>query len=512
LLLKENDLLNSKLEKPASSQGHGKSLEEVRILQQGLVDTCLRCHGAMGLRQKGLDQTDEKIRQFSLNFSQSKDAIQRLLTKKDRKILNPQFDPNNFYRTIPPSPESKPFKLWQNTAMPPAKTNDFSNELGNLAREGISCTICHHIAPPDEDDVDTFIDTAKASHPDWISDDDLVWTDDFFTFLATNNLGLYTRSEKDQILDPFDDVREKPMQHALALTPRTAPTFKMSTQSLEDENFTSDSAMCGTCHTINLPNIDESIEHEKNPILRLLQPNPVFQDIPHSIEQATYLEWLNSDFGPGLHNKKGPEFQSCQDCHMPNQSPPLDDGSVSKPLAAQIATIQDSNYPFAEHQLPSHEIEVPVRADYRRHELVGMNGFLLKMFEQNTDVLNVNLQDIETYATNGAQLALNNMIQSAEEDRVAALDISVPKVDRSGENLVVDVNIKNNTGHRFPSGVTFRRVWIEFLVKDASDKILWASGKSNEAGIILGANGEQLDTEFLQDQNHYQPHFQEICS
>jgi mono/diheme cytochrome c family protein len=512
ILLKENGLLNKAKEPTVGKLADGKSLEQVRVLQQALVDTCLRCHGAMGLRQKGLNQTEEIIRKFSANFSKSDDAIQKLLTNKDRKILNPQFDPNNFYRTIPPSKETKPFIPWANTGLPPAPTNDHSNELGNLAREGISCTVCHHIAPPDSSDVGQFIKTAKASHPDWISDDGLVWTDDFFTFLATNNSGLYKRSEKDHILGPFDDVREKPMQHSLALTPQIAPTFKMGTHAVADQAFTSDSAMCGTCHTINLPNIGESIENEKNPILRLLQPNPVFQDIPHSIEQATYLEWLNSDFGPGLHNKKGPEFQSCQDCHMPNQSPPLKNGSISKPLAAQIATIQDSNYPFADHQLPSEDIEVPVRSDYRRHEMVGLNGFLLKMFEQNSDVLNVNLNDIETFANNGADLALNNMVQSTTEGRVAKLEISTPETDEAGANLVVDVHVKNNTGHRLPSGVTFRRVWIELLVKGVDEKVLWASGKSNNAGLILGPDNKQLSTEFLKNPDLYQPHYQEICS
>jgi len=305
ILLKENGYLNKGFKKTPSTSDHGKSLEEVRVLQQGLVDTCLRCHGAMGLRQKGLNQTDKEIKQFSGNFSKSKDAVQRLLTKKDRKILNPQFDLNNFYRTPPPSQATVAFKPWKNTALPPATPDHTSDELGNLAREGISCTVCHHIAPPSKDDISEFISTAKANHPKWIGDKGLVWTDDFFTFLATNNSGLYTRSEKDQILGPFDDVKVKPMQHALALTPQVAPTFKMSTQGQEDENFTSDSAMCGTCHTINLPNIGESLKDDENPILRLLQPNPIFQDIPHSIEQATYLEWLNSDFGPGLHNKKG---------------------------------------------------------------------------------------------------------------------------------------------------------------------------------------------------------------
>lgn len=515
ILLKENGLL-----KPSPELADTNKLNEVRQTQQALVDTCLRCHGAMGLRQKGLDQSNETIRKNPSNHSKSKDPIQTLLTQKDRKILNPKFDLNNFYRTVPPSSETKPFKPWADQVMPSPPIGEFSNELGNLAREGISCTVCHHITPPDDDDINTFINTAKAKHPEWIKDDGQIWSDAFFTFLATNNSGLYQRSEKDQILGPFDDVRTKPMQHGLGITPSVAPTFSLGTidnnsksKFAEVKPFTSDSAMCGTCHTINLPNIGESLVNEKNPILRLLEPNPVFQDIPHSIEQATYLEWLNSDFGPGLHNRKGPEFQSCQDCHMPNQAPPIVQGEKgASSLAAQIATIQDANYPYAEHQLPSADINVPIRPDYQRHELVGLNGFILKMFQQNPNVLNVNKQDIETFTNNGAEFALDNMVRSTTENRVATIDVSEPQLDQTGDNLVVGVSVKNNTGHRFPSGVAFRRAWIELLVKDSNQNVLWASGKSNNAGIITGKNGQRLDTEFLKDPNRYQKHYQEICS
>jgi len=134
------------------------------------------------------------------------------------------------------------------------------------------------------------------------------------------------------------------------------------------------------------------------------------------------------------------------------------------------------------------------------------------MFKQNENVLNVNLKDIETYADNGVELAINNMAQSTKEDRVATINIDEPKIDKHGNDLVVDVHIQNKTGHRFPSGVTFRRVWVEFLVKNNNGEILWGSGQSNGAGIIFGANGKQLSTEFLNDPSVYQPHFQEICN
>ena len=65
------------------------------------------------------------------------------------------------------------------------------------------------------------------------------------------------------------------------------------------------SRMCGSCHTIDLPVVDSS-----DPV------QPVGPSTPHSIEQATYLEWLNSAYQNEF-GTPGPQAQSCQDCHMP---------------------------------------------------------------------------------------------------------------------------------------------------------------------------------------------------
>ena len=50
-------------------------------------------------------------------------------------------------------------------------------------------------------------------------------------------------------------------------------------------------------------------------------------------------------------------------CDAPSKSAKSDDPAVPKsidPLASQIASIQDSAYPQAEHQLPSDEIFVEI--------------------------------------------------------------------------------------------------------------------------------------------------------
>lgn len=81
----------------------------------------------------------------------------------------------------------------------------------------------------------------------------------------------------------------------------------------------------------------------------------------------------------------------------------------------------------------------------------------------------------------------------------------------------------NTTGHRFPSGVAFRRAFIEFRVLDSEGETIWVSGHTNRAGVIQHNTRwregevawETLNTEFLKQETagvmpRYQPHYQVI--
>ena len=49
-------------------------------------------------------------------------------------------------------------------------------------------------------------------------------------------------------------------------------------------------------------------------------------------------------------------------------------------LSTQIAAIQDSTYPEADHDLPDADVDIPVRNNYRRHAFVGLNVFQTSVF------------------------------------------------------------------------------------------------------------------------------------
>ncbi len=420
------------------------SVEETQIQ---LTNTCLSCHGAMG--QRSLAHDAEKDSSLDRNF------------KTDYFYLVEALSSNE---TLPPD-----YKY---------------HKYGELAREGISCAVCHHIDAPDPQAVIDW--TPKEG---WINEST---PKELAYMLFHNTTGHYNYGSPDEFYGPFEKVADLPMKHSLGITPVYNP-------------YTSDSQLCGTCHTINLPNV--GLEEDKFPVLTAAEPNPALKKYNHSIEQATFLEWQNSAFARGK-GVPGSDFASCQDCHMPNTFKTVDGNINIDPVTTQIATIQDANYPAAEHILPVAEIDVPLRSEYKRHEHVGLNAFLLEMFDQFPDVLGVSKGDPMTSAKNGVDLAIENMVRQAREDTV---DLSVTIDSFTGKKLQATVNVTNKAGHRLPSGVAFRRVFLEFSVMDGTE-VVWASGRTNSVGVILGADGKPLPSEFLPDSTTYQPHYQKITS
>lgn len=460
----------------------------LRDYQQALANTCLSCHGAMGQRQLQIDFTEKKPGIADPNF------YYPAYTMLSDPLTTAELEQQK--KTTVVGLNGKPHSVYP------------YHKYGNLAREGISCTLCHHIDPP----------TQWGDGPVVPVMGDPQRNDKLALFLEYSTTGVFPYSPRDELNGPFADVRVKPMEHSLEITPKENPYIR-------------DSKMCGTCHTINLPNVGwkpgqplPGLSAEEQAVFNTAArngtegPNAVplsklFDGLPHSVEQATYLEWENSAFAWEPNS-----FKSCQDCHMPGgfRSP---DGSIDIPqLTTQIATIQDSTYPEADHDLPDAEIHVPERDDYRRHELVGLNVFMIEMFNQFDNILGVDQSDPMTYATNGDQLAVANMLRQAQEDTVA-LDVKITSAEQGA--MQADVQVTSKVGHRFPSGVGFRRAFLEVLVIDQTGggkKVVWGSGRTNSVGVIVDGRGAPLRTEFLDQPNPagglplYQKHHETVTA
>lgn len=398
--------------------------------QQAVTNTCLSCHGAMGQRQLQID-AHHAGRNLDKNFKVDYFYYSEQLSASEKQ-----------------SAQEKKY-----------------HEYGALAREGISCLVCHRIQQPDAKAVSNWNPPRGWVSPG-IPDKELAY------LLFHNTTGNFDTAKSDTVYGPLD-VAQKPMEHALNLTPT-------------ESGFIKKSKLCGTCHTINLPNIGST--DTDLPVLQAAESNPAFAVYPHSIEQATFLEWQNSAFA------RGDTARSCQDCHMPSGFDTYDGDITIKNLVSKIAAVEDNTYPDADNGLPAKELEVPVRKDYKRHTHVGLNAFLLGMFKQFEPILGVAPKSYMTGASvPGVDLALESMKIQARNNTVA---MSIDAAAFKGGTLVVDVTARNKSGHRFPSGVAFRRGFIELLVKDG-DSVIWSSGRTNDAGVIVDDAGNPLATEFL---------------
>jgi len=156
--------------------------------KQMAIDTCLTCHRAMGKREFTAEHPKED---FDVGFVYDTDPI------------------------------SVGFKY------------------GGLARDGISCEVCHRMAPP--------------------SDPSLPY------FLAHRINGVFDLTPSSELNGPFKDdaIMTYPMDKSLNIKPK-------------HNDYIQSPQMCGSCHTILLPVVDSSIQDKT------------------SVEQATYPEWLNS--------------------------------------------------------------------------------------------------------------------------------------------------------------------------------------------------------------------------
>jgi hypothetical protein len=271
-------------------------------------------------------------------------------------------------------------------------------------------------------------------------------------------------------------------------------------------DYIKDSRLCGSCHTIRLPVLDQ-------------------KPFGHSLEQVTYLEWLNSEFQTDF--KPGSNAKSCQDCHMAAGYGNSRNKVDIRRIQSAFADVQDDTYPAAENIAPFDQIRARFREKgFVRHQLQGLNAFLLEMFNHfmtadgnnnfSNNILGVRKTDYMSTLDNDLPNAISNIVQAAQHD-TATIEVSQPKID--AQNISADVTVTNKVGHRFPSGVGFRRAFIEFVVMDSrvidpkteQPRIVWSSGGTNEAGFIVDNAGKVLETEYLgTDSNKKgpaQPHF-----
>jgi hypothetical protein len=106
-----------------------------------------------------------------------------------------------------------------------------------------------------------------------------------------------------------------------------------------------------------------------------------------------------------------------------------------------------------------------------------------------------------------------SMLEMAES-QTATVEIAPVQKTQDGQLSSV-VTVRNLTGHDLPTGVGFRRMFLQFLVLDKQGTTLWASGRTNELGFILdGMTDQVLESEqpVRFPGAPIQPHYQVINS
>lgn len=327
---------------------------------------------------------------------------------------------------------------------------------GALARDGIGCLACHRMLVGEGS-------PAASSQPEnGCIPERQALLNPGSRGLARTFTGSHLVGPPSTVFGPFAQPKTRPMTNALNLEPKHHPAIKSS-------------EVCASCHTVRLP-----VFHRG-------------RTLAHVYEQTTYPEWAFSAYrtgvGPGgeaLPLGAGSKPQSCQHCHMRSND------ARAQPVVGKIASIQEySNFPQTDHTLGPQEIDLPTRSGVSRHTLVGLNLFLVKMAQQFPDVFGIRTQD-PMLVDKGVPPLQETERQILEQAAKSTAQVRVDTLALGAKALEVKLTVTNLSGHKFPSGVGFRRAFLTFRVLDARGRELWVSGRSDANGMLIDPQGRPL--------------------
>ena len=200
------------------------------------------------------------------------------------------------------------------------------------------------------------------------------------------------------------------------------------------------SEFCATCHTLFTPTMDA-------------QGN-IIGEFP---EQTPYIEWKNSIYPA--------QNIQCQDCHMPKIYDPI---------------------------LISGMGNFPPRTPFWRHTFVGGNVYMQNLLKNNIDSLGLTAEPEHFDST---------IARTEYGLKELSVELTASSKYRFQDNLLeVKLFIKNLTGHKIPTGIPFRRMWIHLKVEQGIGNVVFESGQWDATGKIINYNSD------------YEPHYDVINS
>jgi hypothetical protein len=131
------------------------------------------------------------------------------------------------------------------------------------------------------------------------------------------------------------------------------------------------------------------------------------------------------------------------------------------------------------------------RAPFMQHYFVGGNSIILNILKNNISKLNV------TASREHFDTTIDNLMDLLQNE-TASMEINEARLD--GNALMIDLNINQIAGHKFPTGFPSRRAWIHLTVRDKDGKIIFESGKPDNEGRITACDADE-------NASKYEPHY-----
>jgi hypothetical protein len=256
--------------------------------------------------------------------------------------------------------------------------------------------------------------------------------------IEDQNLGTWESFSGGYVVDTIAPSNERVAYGPYSIPPGQAAVMIASSgyKPLYAEH-TQRSEICATCHNLTTDTLDA---------------NGMVVGQFH--EQTIFLEWQHSNFA---------QTHACQDCHMP-----IAEGAVRLSITGS-----------------------PPRQPFYQHHFVGGNVYMSQVLDHFAGDLGVTASSEQLRASQ--QLTLEQLQQ-----RTISVEFESLRIE-NGE-LVADLLLNSQVGHKLPSGFPSRRVWVHFTVQDANGALLFDSGRANSDGSIQGNDNDQDPGKF---ESHY---------